>query len=40
MASRNSFFLCIESRDPRFDLERTREWLESITSREVLVVPK
>lgn len=40
MASRTSFFLSVEARDPLFDPERTRDWLESITSREVLVVPK
>ena len=29
-ASRDRFFLCIESRDPRFDAEKTRELLEGL----------
>ncbi len=38
LASRNRFFLCIEARDPRFDLERTRTFLEGLGPREVTVV--
>jgi hypothetical protein len=34
-ATRDRFFLCIEADDPRFDLLRTREFLESVHSREV-----
>lgn len=34
-ASRNHFFLCIESRDPRFDPEATRRFLESLGPTEV-----
>src|ERR1044071_6041258 len=30
MASRNRFFLCIEARDPIFDRNRTREFLEGL----------
>jgi hypothetical protein len=35
LASRSSFFLCIESADPKFDMEKTREFLESLSPREV-----
>jgi hypothetical protein len=35
LASRNLFFLCIEARDPRFDHEETRRFLESLGAREV-----
>jgi hypothetical protein len=35
LASRNRFFLCIESRDPLFDRARTIEFLETLGPREV-----
>ena len=34
-ASRNRFFLCIESTDPLFDKEKTSEFLEGLEPREV-----
>jgi len=38
LASRTHFFLCIEAADPRFDLEKTRSFLEGIGAKEVAVV--
>ena len=38
LASRNRFFLCIEARDRKFDLEKTRAFLESLSPREVSTV--
>jgi ActD protein len=38
LASRNRFFLCIESVDPLFDLEATRRFLETLGPREVSTV--
>jgi len=38
LASRNRFFLCIESRDPKFDIEGTRRFLETLNPREVSTV--
>ena len=38
LASRNRFFLCIESRDPKFELEATRHFLETLNPREVTTV--
>lgn len=38
LASRNRFFLCIEARDPRFHLEDTRRFLETLTPRDVTTV--
>src|SRR5438034_3928119 len=35
LASRNRFFLYIEAQDPRFDLDGTRQFLESLGAREV-----
>ena len=37
-ASRDRFFLCIEARDGKFDLEGTRQFLSSTGAREVTVV--
>jgi hypothetical protein len=38
LASRNRFFLCIEARDPKFDLHATRKFMESLGAREVTTV--
>ena len=38
LASRNRFFLCIQSTDPKFDVERTRRFLETLEPREVSTV--
>ena len=38
LASRNRFFLCIEAKDPKFDLEGTRRFLETMNPREVTTV--
>ena len=34
-ASRNRFFLCVESKDPNFDREKTKEFLRSMNAVEV-----
>ena len=39
LASSDTFFLVIETTDPRFDLERTRGFLESLGARGVYEVP-
>lgn len=38
LASRHRFFLCIESKDPKFELEQTRRFLETLGPREVSTV--
>src|SRR6266699_6659292 len=38
LASRNRFFLCIQARDPQFDLEETRKFLVTLAPREVTAV--
>jgi hypothetical protein len=38
LASRDRFFLCIESVDPLFDVEKTKAFLESLGAREVTEV--
>jgi hypothetical protein len=38
LASRNRFFLCIEAKDKKFDLEATRRFLETLEPQEVSTV--
>jgi len=38
LASRNRFFLCIESRDAKFERETTRQFLEEVSGHEVYEV--
>jgi hypothetical protein len=38
LASRTRFFLCIEAKDPKFELEATRRFLETLGPREVTTV--
>jgi hypothetical protein len=38
LASRNRFFLCIEAKDTKFDLDATRQFLETLKPREVSAV--
>jgi hypothetical protein len=38
LASRTRFFLCIEAHDPKFQLEETRKFLETLNPREVSTV--
>ena len=35
LATRNRFFLCIQARDPKFDLQKTRDFLATLKAREV-----
>lgn len=39
LATRDHFFLCIEAEDPRFDRQRTRSFLESLSPRVSEVEP-
>jgi hypothetical protein len=35
LASRNRFFLCIKTWDPKFDLQKTKEFLATLKAKEV-----
>jgi hypothetical protein len=39
LASRTHFFLAVEAKDPKFDLDETRRFLQSLGPRAVIVVP-
>ena len=39
LASRNRFFLCIQARDPLFDAEGARRFLEEHKPKAISVVP-
>ncbi len=39
LASNNRFFLSVQARDPRFDLEETRALLERLRPRNISIVP-
>ena len=39
LASRSHFFLCVEARDPKFDLDATRMFLERLHPLAIYVVP-
>jgi hypothetical protein len=38
MATRNRFFLCVKVDDPKFDVQKTREFLEGLKAREVMEI--
>jgi hypothetical protein len=40
LATHDRFFLCLQSRDPLFDLERTKQLLASLTTHPVMEVPR
>jgi len=40
LASKDRFFLLIEARDPKFDVEETRRFLERSQPREVSIVER
>jgi hypothetical protein len=39
LASQTQFFVCIEAADPRFDMDKTREFLQSLDPIAVMEVP-
>jgi hypothetical protein len=40
LASRTTFFLCLKTTDPRFDLEESRRFLEGLEPRAIWEVPR
>jgi hypothetical protein len=39
-ASRDGFFLCIEARDPQFDFDETRQFLDGLNARNVIEIER
>ena len=40
LATRNTFFLCIEARDPQFDIEKTRTFLHGLGATDIVVLER
>jgi len=38
LATRNRFFLCIKARDPKFDLQKTKEFLATLKTKGVVEI--
>jgi hypothetical protein len=38
LATRNRFFLCIQAHDPKFDAQRTKEFLAALKAKEVIEI--
>jgi hypothetical protein len=39
LASRNRFFLCVRANDPKFEEQRTREWLATLSPVRIALTP-
>jgi len=40
LATRDRFFFCIEARDRKFDLQKTKEFMTSLKAREVVEIER